>query len=69
LRITTFPLMQEAVLHHLGIGIFLENSSHPSTAICGIPITEMPEIYDTCVVIPEDKTRLALVERFLALAL
>ncbi|MHC0052503.1 LysR family transcriptional regulator [Actibacterium sp. D379-3] len=64
-RATTFPVMQEAVLHGVGIGLFLDDSAHPSTAIVTRPVIEMPEAHCTCVVTPADKHDLRLVQSFL----
>lgn len=61
----TFPLMQDAVLHRVGIGIFLDEAAHDSVALVKRPITEMPETYGTHIVQARDKTHLRLVQSFI----
>ncbi len=68
-RTTTFPLMQEAILHGVGVGLFLDDSQHPSTDLVALDVAEMPETYQTCVVTPADKHDLRLVQSFLDIAL
>ncbi|WP_420391775.1 LysR family transcriptional regulator [Acuticoccus sp.] len=68
IRTTTFPLMKEAVLHGVGIGIFLSDAMHPSTRITTLAIDELPESYATCLVAPADKARIFAVRAFLDVA-
>lgn len=65
MKTTTFPVLKEAVLHGIGVGILLENTLYPSASLVGIPITEMPETYMDCVVTQSDKSDLRLVRSFL----
>ncbi|SEK23489.1 LysR family transcriptional regulator [Pacificibacter marinus] len=67
IKTTTFPVMKEAILQGAGVGIFLENSTVETDALCSLPIHEMPETYRSCVVVPKDKHDLRLVQRFLSL--
>jgi DNA-binding transcriptional LysR family regulator len=65
LKTTTFPMVKEALLHNLGVGLLLENSMYPSDKLVAIPVEEMPEDYRDCVVIPRDKKDLRLIKSFL----
>ncbi len=64
----TFPVMKEAVLHGVGIGLMLENSMFPSQHILSLPVTEMPEAYRHCLVTLRDKGNLRLVQSFIDVA-
>lgn len=64
----SFPVVKEAVLHGIGIGLILENSLFPSTGLVTKPIREMPEKYSHCLVIPSDKADLRAIERFIDVA-
>ena len=68
LRTTTFPMVKEAILHNLGIGLLLENSLSPSEMLAAVPVTEMPETYRDCIAIPADKCELRLIRSFLDVA-
>lgn len=65
IRTTTFPVVQEAVLHGAGIGILLDNSLYPSTDIETIAIAEMPDTYQNYLVIPAHKRHLRLINSFI----
>jgi molybdate transport repressor ModE-like protein len=66
IKITTFPLMKEAILQGAGVGIFLDDSTAETQALVGIPIDEMTETFNSCVVVPNDKHDLRLVQSFLS---
>ncbi|MDA4847602.1 LysR family transcriptional regulator [Hoeflea poritis] len=68
-RMTTFAVAKEAVLHGVGIGVLLENSLYPASRLVGIPIDEMTETYEDCLVLPAEKQNLKLVSRFVEIAL
>ncbi|WP_417669750.1 LysR family transcriptional regulator [Roseibium sp.] len=68
IRTTTFPMVKEAILHGLGIGILLENSLFPSEKLAAVPIREMTEEYRDCVTIPADKRDLKLIRSFMDVA-
>ncbi|MCK7614598.1 LysR family transcriptional regulator [Roseibium sediminicola] len=68
LRTTTFPMVKEAILHNLGIGLLLENSLFPSDRLAAVPVIEMPETYRDCIAIPADKRELRLIRSFLDVA-
>jgi DNA-binding transcriptional LysR family regulator len=69
LRTTTFPMVKEAILHGLGIGLLLENSMYPSEKLVAVPVREMPEEYRDCIAIPSDKRDLKLIKSFLDVAI
>ena len=66
IKITTFPVMKEAILQGAGVGIFLENSTAETDALVCIPIDEMAEPFKSCIVVPNDKHDLRLVQGFLS---
>ena len=68
MRTTTFPVMKEAILQKVGVGIFLENSAHPNENILSRPIREMPARYRTAISVPADKYDLNVVRSFVELA-
>lgn len=68
IKTTTFPVVKEAALHGVGIGILLTDSLFPSSNLAVIPIDEMPEIYRTHLVTPEEKRELRLVKSFIDIA-
>ena len=68
LRTTTFPMVKEAILHNLGIGLLLERSLFPSEKLVAIPVVEMHEDYRDCIAIPADKKDLRVIQSFLNVA-
>lgn len=68
LRTTTFPMVKEAILHDLGIGLLLEKSIFPSDRLAAVQVEEMPEEYRDCIAIPADKRELRLIRSFLDVA-
>ncbi|MDJ0685466.1 MAG: LysR family transcriptional regulator [Alphaproteobacteria bacterium] len=69
LKTATFPMVKEAVLHNVGVGIMLENGQFPSTSLAAIEIQEMPESYKNCIITLADKRDLRLVSSFFDVAL
>ncbi|MEM9104979.1 MAG: LysR substrate-binding domain-containing protein, partial [Pseudomonadota bacterium] len=67
-RMATFAVVKEAVLHGVGIGILLQDSLYPSANLVAIPIRDMAETYEDCLVLPAEKQNLRLVRRFVDLA-
>lgn len=67
MRTTTFPVMKEAILHGVGVGIFLDDSGFPGDGLVAVPVDELPEIYATKLVVPKDKWDLRIVQRFIEL--
>ncbi|MEL7467240.1 MAG: LysR family transcriptional regulator [Pseudomonadota bacterium] len=68
IQTATFPLVREALLHGIGIGVLLENSMFPSRQLVSVPIREMPETYGHCLVTPSDKSDLRAVQSFTDIA-
>ncbi|MEP4030033.1 LysR family transcriptional regulator [Roseibium polysiphoniae] len=68
IKTTTFPMVKEAILHGLGLGILLENSLYPSEKLVAIPIKEMSEQYRDCIALSADKRELRLIQSFLNVA-
>ncbi|MEJ8560569.1 LysR family transcriptional regulator [Yoonia sp. GPGPB17] len=68
MRTTTFPVMKEAILHGVGVGIFLADSGFPDDGLTGVPILELPEFFETKIVVPKDKWGLRVVAGFAELA-
>lgn len=66
-RTTTFPVMKEAILQGVGVGIFLEGSGSHEERIAEIPILELPDAFRTCLVIPKPKLGFELVRQFSSL--
>lgn len=64
---TTFPVMKEAILQGIGVGIFLEASSVPDDKLKELPITDMQQSYVTSVVVPKHKVALRITQSFLSL--
>ncbi len=63
----TFPLMQDAVLHRVGVGIFLDDAAHESVSLVRRPIRDLPETYGSFVAFPQDKAHLRLIQAFVDL--
>jgi len=68
IKMTTFPLMCEAVLQGAGIAIFLSNSGLISRGLVEVPVAELSEPHETAVVAPKDRARLRLVKAFIDIA-
>ncbi|MEM6481971.1 MAG: LysR family transcriptional regulator [Pseudomonadota bacterium] len=66
-KTTTFPVMKEAILESVGVGIFLENSAADETRLVERAIIEMPQTFDTCLVVPKHKLELRLIQSFVQL--
>lgn len=64
-QMTTYPVMKEAVLHGLGIGIFLEDSVFPAPDVVFRPVAELNSTFATYLVTTRDKKDLRLVQAFL----
>lgn len=69
LQMKSFPVVKEAALHNLGVAILLEDSVFPSQNLKAIPIVEMQQKHQECLVLPEEKQNLRLVKRFTEIAL
>lgn len=65
IQMTTYAVMKEAVLHGLGVGIFLDDSVFPSQEFVLRPVRELDKTFGTYVVTTKDKMDLKLVRAFL----
>ena len=65
IRITTFPLMKEAILQGVGVGVFLKDATAATPGLVWRPIPEMSKRYDVCLTVPSGKEDLRLVRLFL----
>lgn len=61
---TTFPVMKEAILHGVGVGIFLANAAPPHERLIGVPIRELPERFEIFAAVPRYKIGLRLIKSF-----
>ena len=68
IKTTTFPVVKEAILHGVGVGLMLEDGQYPSANLVAIELEEMTESYSVCLVTPSDKRDLRLVKSFLDVA-
>ncbi|SMR71813.1 transcriptional regulator, LysR family [Aliiroseovarius halocynthiae] len=68
IKMTTFPLMCEAVFQGAGIAIFLGNSGLISHGLVEVPVSELSETHEIAVVAPKDRARLRLVKAFIDIA-
>lgn len=68
IRMTTFPVMCEAVLQGLGLAIFLSGSGHLARGLIERPIAELSQTHTTAIVAPRDRARLRLIGRFIEMA-
>jgi len=67
-KTTTFPVVKEAVLHGVGIGLLLDDCLYPSSNLVAKPVAEMPEMYRNCLVTHMDKRDLRIVQNFIDVA-
>ncbi|MEM8752948.1 MAG: LysR family transcriptional regulator [Pseudomonadota bacterium] len=67
-KTTTFPMVQEAVLHGVGVGVMLEDALHPNAEIRVLPIDGLGAAADTCVVTQKEKLSLRAIKRFIEFA-
>lgn len=65
MKMTTFAVVKEAILHGLGVGILLQNSVHETSRLVDLPITGFDMTFDNFVVVPSEKQNLRLIARFL----
>ena len=64
----TFPVVKEAVMHGIGVGILLDKSFYPSSHVVTRPIREIDDIFRTYLVAPADKSDLHFVRSFIEIA-
>lgn len=67
IKMTTFAVVKEAILHGLGVGLLLENSVHPSDRLVSLPVEEMRELFSNYFVIPSEKEKLRQIRQFIEL--
>lgn len=65
IKMTTYPVVKEAVLHDVGTGIALQDSFFPSSQLVERPLLDMPETYRTFIVTPADKRDLRFIRTFM----
>ncbi|WP_120631748.1 LysR family transcriptional regulator [Ruegeria sp. EL01] len=68
IKMTTFPLMCEAVLQGAGIAVFLGNSGIISRGLVEVPVSELAKVHEIAVVAPKDRARLRLVKAFIGIS-
>lgn len=61
---TTFPVMKEAILHGIGVGIFLANASAPDYSLRQVPIEDLGQAFEIYAAVPRYKSRLRLIQSF-----
>lgn len=66
-KVTSFPVMKEAILEGLGVGIFLQNSAQKQGDLRELHIQELTREHETSVVVPNYKLDLRLTQSFLRL--
>ncbi|MEN0087547.1 MAG: LysR family transcriptional regulator [Pseudomonadota bacterium] len=64
MKITTFAMMKEAVLHGFGVGILLENSVHDTDRLTTVRLKEMDAAFDNYLIAPAEKHSLRLIASF-----
>lgn len=64
LNTTTFPVMKEAILHGVGVGIFLASAAAPHDNLAEIPVAELTDSFDIHAAVPRHKLGLRLVMSF-----
>lgn len=62
---TTFPVMKEAIMQGVGVGIFLQHSSVDDGQLVEIDIENLTNTHSTCAVIPRHKLGLRVTKSFL----
>jgi len=67
-KTTTFPVVKEAVLHGVGIGLLLDDSMSASSELIGLEIADMGETYTNYLLTPSDKRELRFVSSFIGVA-
>jgi DNA-binding transcriptional LysR family regulator len=68
IKMATFPVIKEAILHGIGIGILLEDSFFPSGDLSVRPLRELATMFADCLVTPSDKSDLRCIRSFIEVA-
>jgi DNA-binding transcriptional LysR family regulator len=66
-KMTTFAVVKEAILHGLGVGVLLEDSVHQTQRLTSVPVRELDRVFRNYIVIPRDKENLRPIRRFVDL--
>lgn len=64
IKMTTYAVLKEAVLHGIGIGILLEDSVFPTEELVYKSVDELSTHFKTYIVTTSDKRRLRSVKSF-----
>ncbi|ARE39844.1 Transcriptional regulator, LysR family [Rhodovulum sp. P5] len=64
MKTMTFPLMKEAILQGIGVGVFLSDSTAETADLCTCRIAEIAQPFVTDLVVPKDKLDLHAVKSF-----
>lgn len=64
LNTTTFPVMKEAILQNVGVGVFLSEAAAQDHGLTQIPINELPGTFEIYAAVPKHKFGLRLVGSF-----
>jgi DNA-binding transcriptional LysR family regulator len=64
-KMNSYPVVKEAVLHDVGIGIVLEHSFFPDPKLVEHPIADLSDTFKTYLVTPADKRDLRFVRSFI----
>lgn len=67
IKMHTFAVVKEAILHGLGVGLLLQNSVHKTDRLACRLITELPDQHVNSVVVPIEKENLRPIRRFIAI--
>ena len=68
IRLTTFPLLKEAIIQNIGVGLFLKGATADSERLIWRPVRELTEVFEICLTVPSGKENLRLVRDFLHIA-
>jgi DNA-binding transcriptional LysR family regulator len=69
IKMTTYPVAKEAILHGVGVGLMLHDSQYPSSQLVTRPVAELDDVFRVYLVTPSDKRELRLVRSFREVAL
>lgn len=65
IRMTTFPVMCEAVLHGIGVAIFLSRSGKLAHSLVEVPVAELSKQHEISILATKDRAKLRLVRAFI----
>lgn len=61
---TSFPVMKDAILHGIGVGIFLADAATRTDGLKQIKIDDLDEVFEIHAAVPKHKARFRLVRTF-----